>query len=125
MDMENTAPSVTVAEIKDAPPGSVTFVDVRKKVDGRQIRGAVRYDARKLLSAQKLTLPLPHDGKIVVYCGSGNSCGEVAERLREQGYHNATALEGGYAAWKEANLPIEELSAEQPVPGEDAGIKLL
>lgn len=126
MDTEDTTPRFTVDEVKDAPPGSITFLDVRKKPDGRQIRGSVRYNAEKLMAAEKLTLPLPKEGRIVVYCGSGNSCGSVAQRLREQGYHNAGALQGGYAAWNDANLPLEELSQEQPIPGqEDAGIKLL
>lgn len=119
MDTDKTAPRFTVDEVKDAPPGSITFLDVRKKPDGRQIRGSVRYDAQKLLAAEKLTLPLPHEGRIVVYCGSGNSSGEVAQRLREQGYHDAGALEGGYAAWKDANLPLEELTQEQPIPGQE------
>jgi len=123
---ENDRQRLAVDDVKDAAPGSVTFVDVRKKPDRFQIRGSVRYDSQKLLAADKLTLPLPREGRIVVYCGSGNSSGEVAQRLREQGYHNAAALEGGYEAWKNADLPLEELSQEQPIPGQDdAGIGLL
>jgi hypothetical protein len=30
--------------------------------------------------------------------------------LREKGYTNAEALEGRYAAWKEAGLPIEPIT---------------
>lgn len=113
-----TQDKITVDELKNAPEGTVQFLDVRKKPDDRQIRGSVRYDGEKLLEAEKLALPLDGDAKIVVYCGSGNSCFRIAERMREQGFANAVALEGGYAAAKEAGLPLEELSLQQPVPGE-------
>jgi rhodanese-related sulfurtransferase len=112
---------ITVDEIKNIPPEQLIFIDVRKKPDGKQIRGSLRYDGEKLLSTDELALPLPHDGKIVVYCGSGNSCANVAQHMREHGFANAVALEGGYAAAKEAGLPLEELSQEQPVPEADVG----
>lgn len=109
---------ITAGELKQAPEGSVQFLDVRKKPDDQQIRGSVRYDGEKLLEADELALPLDRDAKIVVYCGSGNSCFRIAERMREQGFTHAVALEGGYAAAKEAGLPLEELSLQQPIPGE-------
>ena len=117
---------ITVDDIKNIPSEQLTFIDVRKKPDHQQIRGSVRYDGAKLMAADELSLPLRHDGKIVVYCGSGNSCSAIAEHMREHGFINAVALEGGYAAAKEAGLPLEELSEEQPIPGEaGTGSRLL
>jgi rhodanese-related sulfurtransferase len=110
--------SITVDELKGAAPNSVTLLDVRGRPDAQQIRGARRYDPRRLLEASHLDLPLPHDGLLVVYCGHGNSSLVIAQRLRDQGFTNAVSLEGGYEAAKEANLPLEELSQEQPIPGE-------
>ena len=112
---------ITVDDIKNTPQEQITFIDVRKKPDGKQIRGSVRYDGAKLMAAQELALPLRHDGTIVVYCGSGNSCVAVAEHMRERGFKNAVALEGGYEAAKEAGLPLEELSLEQPIPESNPG----
>ena len=124
--MSETREQVTVDDVKRKAPGTVTFLDVRKHADGEQIRGAVRYDQKKLLEATNLTLPLPRDGEIVVYCGSGNSCTAVAAKLREQGYRGAVALEGGFVAWKVADLPTEPVTQEQPIPEEpQAGIHLL
>jgi len=116
--------SVTASELKSEPPNSVTLIDVRAKPDGQQIRGARRYDPKKLMEAQHLDLPLPHDGILVLYCGHGNSSATIAQRFRESGFANAVFLEGGYAAAKDAGLPLEELSQEQPIPGEPStGIK--
>lgn len=107
---------ITVNDIKNTPEEQLTFIDVRKKPDDKQIRGSLRYDGEKLMASNELALPLRHDGKIVVYCGSGNSCSAVAEHMRQHGFTNAVALEGGYAAAKEAGLPLEELSLQQPIP---------
>lgn len=115
---------ITVDEIKNSSAEQITFIDVRKKPDGKQIRGSVRYDGAKILAAEELALPLAHDGKIVVYCGSGNSCVAVAQHMREHGFANAVALEGGYMAAKEGGLPLEELSLEQPIP-DSGGHRLL
>ncbi len=116
--------NITAEELKNADPNSITLIDVRGKPDKQQIRGARRYDPEKIMEADELDLPLPHDGKIVVYCGRGNSSKMIAQRLRDQGFANAVSLDGGYEAAKEANLPLEELSQEQPIPGEpDTGIK--
>ncbi|MBV8727023.1 MAG: hypothetical protein JO233_04495 [Candidatus Eremiobacteraeota bacterium] len=116
--------SITAEELRNAAPNSVTLIDVRAKPDKQQLRGARRYDPEKLMKAEELDLPLPHDGPLVLYCGHGNSSAKLAERFRDAGFLNALYLEGGYAAAEEAGLPLEELSQEQPIPGEpDAGIK--
>jgi rhodanese-related sulfurtransferase len=31
----------------------------------------------------------------------------LAQKLRELGYKNASALEGGFQAWQNAGLPVE------------------
>ena len=122
--MPDAAPRVTAEELKRADANAVTLIDVRRKPDRQQVRGAHRYDPEKLMEAEKLDLPLPHDGTIVVYCGHGNSCPAIAQRLRDEGFENAVYLEGGYEAAKAANLPLEELTQDQPIPGEaSAGIK--
>ena len=126
MQPSNEPGTITVDEVKSAPEGTVTFIDIRKNPDDKQIRGSLRYNGEKMMQAEELALPLPHDGTIVVYCGSGNSCVSVAARMREQGFVHAVALQGGYAAAKEAGLPLEELTREQPIPGEDdAGTRVL
>lgn len=90
---------------KGAP---VKLIDIRKKPDDKQIPGSLRYNGEELETARDL--PFGKDERIVLYCGSGNSCSRVAKTLREKGYQNAEALEGGYAAWKDAGLPLEPIS---------------
>jgi tRNA 2-thiocytidine biosynthesis protein TtcA len=81
-------------------------VDIRKNPDDRQIPGSLRLEGAALESAAP---PFSKEQPVVLYCGSGNSCGRIAASLRERGY-DALALEGGYAAWKEAEFPTEPRS---------------
>lgn len=98
-----------MARIQDLQNGAgVKIVDIRKKPDDMQIPGSVRYSGEALeVSAD---LPFGKDEHVVLYCGSGNSCSRIAQTLRERGYTHAQALEGGYAAWKEAGLPLEPIT---------------
>src|SRR5579872_848692 len=82
-------------------------LDARRHPGKEQIRGALRYDERALLGEERLTLPLPHEGRIVVYADSEQEAERVAQRLREQGYEQAAVLEGGFEAYREAGLPVE------------------
>lgn len=84
------------------------LVDIRKKPDENQIPGSVRYDGEELETAQDL--PFERDERVVLYCGSGNSCSRIAQTLRDRGFDNVEALEGGYAAYKDEGLPLEPIT---------------
>lgn len=97
----------TIDDLRNGP--AVTkIIDIRKKPDEMQIPGSVRYSGEALENAEQL--PFGKDEHVVLYCGSGNSCSRVAQTLREKGYERAEALEGGYAAWKDAGLPLEPIT---------------
>ena len=96
-----------VDDVKNAA-GKIKLIDIRKKPDEQQIPGSVRYSGEALEAATEL--PFAKDEHVVLYCGSGNSCSRIAQTLREKGYANAEALEGGYAAWNDAHLPLEPIA---------------
>ena len=107
--VENT--TITVGAVhKVRAKENITIVDIRKKPDDRQIPGSIRYDGEMLASSEKP--PFGEDATVIVYCGSGNSCQRVAAQLREKGI-DARAIDGGYAAWKEAGFSTEPISEKQ------------
>lgn len=53
-------------------------------------------------------LPENKDEKIIVYCRSGGMGDTVSQVLVDLGYTDVSNLEGGYIAWKAADLPFEE-----------------
>lgn len=114
MGDEEALPRVGAREIDTT---TMPVLDARRHPGKAQIRGAVRYDERALLGEERLALPLPHEGRIVVYADSESDAEHVARRLGEQGYANVAVLDGGFDAYVRAGLPTEELTQEQPVPG--------
>jgi rhodanese-related sulfurtransferase len=102
-----------IEDLRNAPRSAVKIIDIRKKPDGMQIPGSVRYSGEALENAQ--SLPFGKEERVVLYCGSGNSCSRVAQTLRDKGFANAEALEGGYTAWKDAGLPLEPITELRPL----------
>lgn len=111
--------SVPVVEPEAIDTNTTPTIDARTHHRTNQIRGALRYDPKALLSEDPLTLPLPHESRIVVYADNDDAASEIALRLREQGYHDACVLAGGIEAYRNAGLPLEEITEEQPVPGHE------
>ncbi len=103
-----------VEDLKKTPGRPVRLVDIRKTPDGMQIPGSERYSGEALENANPL--PFAKDERVVLYCGSGNSSSRIAQTLRERGYVNAEALEGGYAAWKDAGLALEPITEVRSLP---------
>ncbi len=45
--------------------------------------------------------------RLVLYCGGGFRSALAADTLQQMGYTNVFSLAGGWRAWNEAGLPIE------------------
>jgi len=61
-----------------------------------------RFDPR---CNSRLAIADRYDSKIIVYCQEGFTSSLAAASLQEMGLLNATDIVGGYAAWREAELP--------------------
>jgi len=46
------------------------------------------------------------DKTVLVYCNSGNTATRAIKQLKTAGFQKVNNLEGGIAAWKEANMPL-------------------
>lgn len=46
--------------------------------------------------------------KIIVYCAGGNRSALAVKSLQDMGYQNVFSLQGGFNAWKNANLPLQK-----------------
>jgi len=102
---------------------TIPTLDARKHARGEQIRGALRYNPEALLKVDKLVLPLDKERPVAVYAETDEAAERIVRRLYDQGYAEAAVLDGGLDAWKAAGKATEELSQEQPVPGDqEAGI---
>ena len=85
----------------------LVILDLREKdaFDASHIPGALHLPRGQLELRVNTTLPDP-TAKIVTCCEFGKISTLAAATLRELGYLHATALDGGLAAWKEAEYPL-------------------
>ena len=84
----------------------VLFVDVREQgeYDAGHIPGITLIPMGEI---QNRLAEIPKDKTVVVSCQSGGRSSQVAKFLREQGFANIHDLQGGFAAWQQAGLPVE------------------
>jgi rhodanese-related sulfurtransferase len=94
---------------------NVVFVDVRETIERQKtggIKGSV-HAPRGFLEfhadpESPSHIPALSSGKrLVLYCAAGSRSALAAKTLAEMGVPNVSHLAGGFAAWKEANGPIE------------------
>lgn len=120
---DDIIPRIPIAQLDTA---KTPALDARSHRGHEQIRGAVRYDPKALLTEERLVLPFARENLVVVYADDDDAAAQLAAKLREQGYRKAGILEGGFDAYCAAGLPTEGVTEEQPIPGhERSGIQRL
>ncbi len=48
------------------------------------------------------------DKPVLIYCNSGNTTTRAIKLLKKAGFTKINNMEGGIAAWKEANMPLSK-----------------
>ena len=102
-----SVPAVSPPELAGNPPDAVIFVDTSQDFARGHLPGA-RWVPRGWLEWQIADLAPSTNARILVTCGDGRQSLLAAATLRQMGYANAAALDGGMAAWRAAGQPIEE-----------------
>jgi hydroxyacylglutathione hydrolase len=91
----------TLAELND-----VDIIDVRAESEweGGRIPGARHIFLGDLLEESE---QLPRDRTLVIACQGGSRSSIGASLLRARGFQNIINFPGGFAAWRNAGLPVE------------------
>ena len=105
-DARSTVAVVSPSELQADPPDAVLFVDTSQDFARGHVPGA-NWVARGWLEWQASEHVASQDARVVVTCGDGRQSLLAAATLRSLGYGNASALDGGMAAWRQAGLPVE------------------
>ncbi|MGE5229384.1 MAG: rhodanese-like domain-containing protein [Deltaproteobacteria bacterium] len=111
VQIENVSPQDAAEQ---AATGKAVFLDVREPVEWEHhVEGAVQVPRGLLEFAADPTSPrhkaeLDPAGRVIVYCRSGARAALACATLKDMGYANVANLEGGFGAWQEAGLPVNE-----------------
>ncbi len=111
-DIENL--SIQQAKDEIAKP-DVVLVDIRESEELKQgiIPGAVHAPRGMLEFYADSTLPyhkpeFRKNKRIVLYCASSGRSALAVQTLKAMGYTNVAHIDGGFKAWKEAGLPVDQ-----------------
>jgi rhodanese-related sulfurtransferase len=102
---------ISVDEVRGDMESSVDFVlvDVREDSEWAAARAAGAIHLGKGIIERDIENVIPEvDRKIVLYCGGGYRSALAADALQRMGYKSVLSLAGGWRAWKEASMPIDE-----------------
>ena len=91
------------------------LIDIRpaaQRAEFGEIPGAIVIERNVLewrldpLSDARLPFADSHDLEVIVTCQEGYTSSLAAAALQDLGLHRATDLAGGFAAWRDAGLPV-------------------
>jgi rhodanese-related sulfurtransferase len=96
--------------------GKVTLLHVGAKgeYDAGHLPGALSMPETEVAARAK-RLPKQRPVVVYCYCGEWETSTHAAIELQTLGFSNVSALEGGYRAWLDAGLPVQQ-SAGDPAP---------
>ena len=100
----------TVAEAKARlDRGEVThFIDVREDHEfGNEHAKGARHVGKGIIERDIVQTFPDKDTELILYCGGGYRSALSADMLQKMGYTNVWSMAGGWAAWTEADAPVE------------------
>jgi rhodanese-related sulfurtransferase len=99
------APAALNDQLATSKPFQVEVRETKEVADNGYIAGSVNLPIRTLIKNLD-KLPQDKSSAIIAECGSGHRSAIAMMALNLLGYTNVKSLAGGFAAWKNANLPI-------------------
>ncbi len=111
-------PAVTAEDLAASEGATVIFVDTSQDFAAGHVPGA-RWIARGWLELRIGDHGIERDAPIVTTCADGRASALAGVTLYGLGFTNVSYLDGGMAAWREAELPVERgLTGVMALPGD-------
>jgi rhodanese-related sulfurtransferase len=110
-DAKTRIQEVTVDDLKRSRESGEEFVliDTREDSEWDKAHAAGSIHLGKGIIERDIEGKVPDTSKkLVLYCGGGFRSALAADALQKMGYTNVYSLAGGWRAWNDAKLPVEE-----------------
>ncbi len=87
----------------------VRLIDVREDNEWQAGHAAgAEHLGKGIIERDIETIVPDKESELILYCGGGYRSALATDMLQRMGYTNVYSLAGGWKAWKEAELPIED-----------------
>ncbi|MBL4712623.1 MAG: rhodanese-like domain-containing protein [Gammaproteobacteria bacterium] len=85
------------------------ILDIRTAAEYKKghIKGAKNVPMNELSASMK-NYSKHKDKPVLIYCNTGNTATRAIKTLKKADFEQVSNLEGGIAAWKEANMPLSQ-----------------
>ena len=107
-DAKSRVKEVSVGEARDRVSQGAKLIDVREdnEWDSAHAAGA-KHMSRGIIERDIVQTFPDKDTELILYCGGGYRSALSADMLQKMGYTNVWSMAGGWAAWTEADAPVE------------------
>jgi sulfur-carrier protein adenylyltransferase/sulfurtransferase len=110
MEALQVVPEVAPAELQARMSGGeqIVVIDVREPDEFARGKIPGSYTIPRGVLEMQVDGRLPLDTTVVLYCGGGARSALAAKSLADMGYDKVENLRGGWGAWVNSGLPVEQ-----------------
>ena len=110
MEALQTVPEVAPADLQSRLSGGeqIVVIDVREPEEFARGKIPGAYTIPRGVLEMQIDGRLPREATVVLYCGVGGRSALAAKSLAEMGYDKVENLQGGWSAWTNSGLPVEQ-----------------
>ena len=103
-------PEVAPAALKTRLDGGeqIVVIDVREHDEFAKGKIPGAYTIPRGVLEMQIDGRLPRETTVVLYCGAGARSALACASLAEMGYDKVENLQGGWSAWTNSGLPVEQ-----------------
>jgi rhodanese-related sulfurtransferase len=105
-----SVPEVTVTDLQSRLHNGeqIVVIDVREPDEFARGKIPGAYTIPRGVLEMQIDGRLPLDTTVVLYCGGGARSALACKSLADMGYENVENLQGGWHAWVNSGLPVEQ-----------------
>jgi rhodanese-related sulfurtransferase len=105
-----TVPEVAPADLQSRLSGGeqIVVIDVREPEEFARGKIPGAYTIPRGVLEMQVDGRLPREATVVLYCGGGGRSALAAKSLADMGYDKVENLQGGWSAWTNSGLPVEQ-----------------
>ena len=110
MEALQTVPEVAPADLQSRLSGGeqVVVIDVREPEEFARGKIPGAYTIPRGLLEMQVDGRLPREATVVLYCAGGGRSALAAKSLADMGFEKVENLQGGFGAWVNSGLPVEQ-----------------
>ena len=110
MEALQTVPEVAPADLQSrlSSGEQIVLIDVREPDEFARGKIPGAYTIPRGVLEMQVDGRLPVDSTVVLYCGGGARSALAAKSLADMGYDKVENLQGGWSAWINTGLPVEQ-----------------